>query len=956
MSPDSNKTAGFRLETSRRRFLPPACLLLPCLLFLFFFGRPFVQPQTLAFRDAGNFYYPLFAWQCRQWSDGRVPLWNPQADCGVPALADATSSTLYPGKLVFALPVPYRLRFHAYLAMHALWAAVSLYVLARRWRISREGATLGAMAYAFGGVVLFEYSNVVFLVSAAWLPWALLATDIMLRRRSVGGAIALSVVLALMTLGGDPQAAYHAGLAAALYALLLTIARWRRHSQRSHRPAVHQPAVHRPTLATRRIQLPRWRPTLLMIAALSSLLLAAAQVLPSAVWTRASDRATYETPRSIYEVVAAGASPAVLLEDPAPGTHAAHIYRFSVAPWRLLEWVWPNLYGKTFPINQRWISALPGESGIWSPSLYGGLLPLLLGLSCWSLLDRDLRIRWLSWLSLLAVIGSFGWYGLGWLVHEVRYGLSPAAADELWCGRPVGGLYWLLVIALPGYVYFRYPTKLLVFAALGMSLLAARGWDELSRTRSQWFPRTTMLLGGCSVAAAAALVLFRPAWQAWAASAPPDPAYGPLDAAGAHFGAVRSLVHTAIVCLFAWLAWRSHARTVKQRAKAKTAIASVPLPRLLLLATAVDLALAGGWMLRTVPSEVLERPPLLATAIADHASSTDREPSLSEPFRVYRASPTDGMPAEWARTSSPHRLTEVVAWEHATLLPRHHLLTSLPLVRSHGTLASRDFEAWLDAAGLTTSGATGSETVETGSEPPGVADAALQALSARYIVRPRTSGLPTRTIHLPDIPPLATDLPATLVGENAAAFPPAWIVREFEPLTDPPDHRPGGRRRDARKVLVSRGHARDLRRSAVVEWREPIRELPSLMPFDPDRETCRVVMNQPHHVQIHVDMDAPGLLVLNHLHYPGWAARRTAADGTPPVPLAIHRSNLLMRGVLLPAGRHTVDFHYRPLEFYIGAVISLLTALILAVSLVLQHASLCASASPGRQFTRSRGS
>ena len=48
-------------------------------------------------------------------------------------------------------------------------------------------AGLCAVSYAFGGNVLFQYCNVVFLVGAAWLPAALLASDWMLLRRSVIG-------------------------------------------------------------------------------------------------------------------------------------------------------------------------------------------------------------------------------------------------------------------------------------------------------------------------------------------------------------------------------------------------------------------------------------------------------------------------------------------------------------------------------------------------------------------------------------------------------------------------------------------------------------------------------------------------------------------------------------------------------------------------------------------------
>ena len=76
------------------------------------------------------------------------------------------------------------------------------------------------------------------------------------------------------------------------------------------------------------------------------------------------------------------------------------------------------------------------------------------------------------------VDSRFGWYGLGWLVEEIRIvsGGDPLSPGPL--GAPLGGLYWLMTVLLPGYVQFRYPAKLLVIAAVALSVLSARGWDR----------------------------------------------------------------------------------------------------------------------------------------------------------------------------------------------------------------------------------------------------------------------------------------------------------------------------------------------------------------------------------------------------------------------------------------------------------------------------------------------
>lgn len=71
-----------------------------------------------------------------------------------------------------------------------------------------------------------------------------------------------------------------------------------------------------------------------------------------------------------------------------------------------------------------------------------------------------------------------------------------------------------------------------------------------------------------------------------------------------------------------------------------------------------------------------------------------------------------------------------------------------------------------------------------------------------------------------------------------------------------------------------------------------------------------------------------GISVLNDTHARGW---RATLDG---IEMPILRVNGLFRGVATPPGRHTIVFTYRPLGYYVGTAVSLLTlAALLAVGL-----------------------
>ena len=63
--------------------------------------------------------------------------------------------------------------------------------------------------------------------------------------------------------------------------------------------------------------------------------------------------------------------------------------------------------------------------------------------------------------------------------------------------------------------------------------------------------------------------------------------------------------------------------------------------------------------------------------------------------------------------------------------------------------------------------------------------------------------------------------------------------------------------------------------------------------------------------------------VAKHNYYPGWQAE---VDGEPT---PIYRADHTFRAIRVPQGTSTVRFRYRPFSFYLGAILSLSTLLLL---------------------------
>ncbi|MBP87644.1 MAG: hypothetical protein CMJ64_13130 [Planctomycetaceae bacterium] len=1004
--------------------------------FLWFFGAVLFQDRSFGFRDSANYYYPLFEWETSEWAAGRIPLWNPLDDTGTPVLADTTSSVLYPGKLVFALPVSYRLRYHLYVTMHVLLASAMAYALARRWQASVEGAGLAALAYAFGGSVVFQYCNVVFLVGAAWLPAALVATDWMLARRSLVGAVALGAVLALMTLGGDPQASYHAGLLAALYAWFSCSP----HAPREDRGAAF--GTQSPVLAAERRQQIAWvvspeyyphffspigttyssrgckppesrrqhtqspggatyhtarilgvappglgclrssylgltpqaiicrrsaaenvgntqgvsprngdesetkprrgdsksnapqecRPSgalssdvspqpgahapgywlsslrdwyrhpivLLACAACSAFLLAAVQILPAMEATARSDRAAFDEPRSLAEMASCLSErytdlgpfrdvelTAQIFDDPSYGTHLRHVYHFSVGPWHVADFVWPNVFGKPFPRNERWISALPAEGRTWTPSLYLGLLPLLLAAMMLPSWRADWRVQFLVVVGGFSLVGSFGWYGLGWIIHELRAAFTGGEVGDPWIGNPVGGLYWLLVELLPGYVMFRYPAKLLVLTSLVISLLAARGWDRFVQGDQVKLSRVAMVVAGVSLALAAAFGLSQPAWRSWLADAPPDAIFGPIGTDAATSRVLTALAHTAAFGLLIAVLLKRLPGSSRRYA--------------LLAMTAIELCVANGWMTESIDAEVWR------AGVATLAESGD----AVAPPRLFRDLNAPLLPAEWSQRSGNDRLDDVVLWERSSLLPRHHLSRNIAMVGAHTTLRSLDTAALLRVRQQYAQQTRDKHT-----------DALLAPLSVSCLLV-AAGRVPVGCENMNVSPADGVEL-----WYEPRAYPRVWLASKaviLDPL--PTDLRRLTEER-TRAIYLEDAQPRDLRSVVFIEAASNER-LPTELPVLAKDDYSTLIRYGSQRVEIEVRTSSETWLVLNDAFFPGWEATRETNG--QHVPVDIYRANRLMRAVLLPSGEHRVEFVYRPRRFWTGAFVSALSWMAVAV-------------------------
>lgn len=148
------------------------------------------------------------------------------------------------------------------------------------------------------------------------------------------------------------------------------------------------------------------------------------------------------------------------------------------------------------------------------------------------------------------------------------------------------------------------------------------------------------------------------------------------------------------------------------------------------------------------------------------------------------------------------------------------------------------------------------------------------------------------------------------IYENTRALPRAWFVSEAINLA------PEDVLRTIKTSRLPDGREFDPARMALVE--KPLASIaggPS--------GSARVVNISETVMEVETTSAAPALLVTSDVYYPGW---EVSVDGAA---VELFRANYAMRGVQVPAGRHTVRFEFKPKTFYYGAAISAVSLLAL---------------------------
>ncbi len=149
------------------------------------------------------FPWKYFIGECLQ--ENMLPLWNPYQHCGYPIHADPQSSAWYPITWFFGYIWGYSVYIMSIdFIFHIFLAGSGMYLLGRKLGFQEKVALIMGIAYMFSGFFVGNAQHFMWLISATWLPFILIAYIDLYQKRKLKQAVIFGLLMFLMVTGGYP--------------------------------------------------------------------------------------------------------------------------------------------------------------------------------------------------------------------------------------------------------------------------------------------------------------------------------------------------------------------------------------------------------------------------------------------------------------------------------------------------------------------------------------------------------------------------------------------------------------------------------------------------------------------------------------------------------------------------------------------------------------------------------
>ena len=168
--------------------------------------------------DALSIGYPSFTYLADAIRGGRLPLWDPYTNCGLPFYADPNTFTLNPIAMFLGTTLQRSIHgFIAFWTFHWWLAGIGMIWLAKHFGARPLGGLFAAITFTLSGFFIGHAEHTTFIVVAGWVPWIILFADKAVLSSNKGWALLSGVCMGMTSYGGYHGLIPFTGLAVAIW-------------------------------------------------------------------------------------------------------------------------------------------------------------------------------------------------------------------------------------------------------------------------------------------------------------------------------------------------------------------------------------------------------------------------------------------------------------------------------------------------------------------------------------------------------------------------------------------------------------------------------------------------------------------------------------------------------------------------------------------------------------------
>lgn len=194
-------------------------LILP---FIFFKDTFKLNSVILGSGDPIAYYIPLNKLKIDLLKNLELPFWNRYNFCGFPLLSNPQASIFYPVTLIFGLLFSTVTAYNLSLLLHYSLAGIFLYLFLNEYKLNKLASFTAGLIFMFSGAMITHKSHPTMLYTIVWVPLILLFLEKYRKSKRFEFVLISSVIYSISFFAGHPQIFLYSSLVILLFIIYYT--------------------------------------------------------------------------------------------------------------------------------------------------------------------------------------------------------------------------------------------------------------------------------------------------------------------------------------------------------------------------------------------------------------------------------------------------------------------------------------------------------------------------------------------------------------------------------------------------------------------------------------------------------------------------------------------------------------------------------------------------------------